>query len=58
MIKNVHANLLKHLGAMSSFDLDLGSIEQGYVINWDMQYKKLVLHSKYLKFQFSAMVKV
>ncbi|KAF0270429.1 hypothetical protein FOG50_02369 [Hanseniaspora uvarum] len=39
MIKNVQANLLKHLGAMSSFDLDLGSIEQGYVINWDMQYK-------------------
>ncbi|KAL6934964.1 hypothetical protein ACO0R3_000935 [Hanseniaspora guilliermondii] len=39
MIKNVQSNLLKYLGSLTSFDMDLGSFDKGYYINWSLQFE-------------------
>lgn len=39
MIRNVQASLLKYLGSLTSFDMDLGSFDKGYYINWSLQYE-------------------
>lgn len=39
MIRNVQASLLKHLGSLTSFDMDLGSFDKGYYINWSLQHE-------------------
>ncbi|CAI8505901.1 unnamed protein product [Hanseniaspora opuntiae] len=39
MIKSVQASLLKYLGSLTSFDMELGSFEKGYYINWSVQHE-------------------
>ena len=39
MIKSVQASLLKYLGSLTSFDMELGSFDKGYYINWSVQHE-------------------